>query len=67
MNIIIFASPSVTADASFKVSLDDLGYTKKEWNKLKESERASILQTWLDQSSEPPYWALNDYNGIEEN
>jgi len=65
MKIKITASPN-ESERTFTVSLDDLGYTEKDWLKLSSEQRSTIIQTHLDDMHDQPYWVIDKFELIKK-
>lgn len=60
MKILVTAEASETRRA-YTVSFEDLGITNSQWNLFNEKQRAGLLNAFLEQLPEHPYWTLYKY------
>jgi hypothetical protein len=60
MKIIADATVSATS-LSQTLTLDDLGITEQEWNKMNEEERMELIQEAFEGKSEDPEWEVNTF------
>ena len=46
---------------SHTFELDDLNITEKAWNKLSEQKQTDLLQQYINDLPEQPYWVVYSY------
>lgn len=55
----VSASPSEISDRTFTIDLLEMGYTKDYFDGLDEQDKERIIQEYLDNAAEQPYWIFN--------
>jgi len=48
-----------------KIDLEDLDYTEDSWNKLSEEQKRDVLEDYINDLPEHPYWVLDTFNEEE--
>lgn len=61
-NITVKVEPNQLKE-TIVITLSDLGISEQDWHNMDQHEKTSMLQEYIHELPEQPYWVVDKFNG----